>query len=407
MPITREGLSPGQRVAWYRVRRGMSQEVLAGLIGRTADWLGKIENDRAPLDRLSVIRSLADALDVSVLDLIDEGTDQQAKSGHDLEVQRVRSALLDSQQLSPLLARLRGDSKPPDLRALRRDIDYVMSAYQASAYGRMLRRLPDLLTRTHAATYEYGGDEQVTAQRLSALANQAAATILTKLGETDLAWISAQRGLKAAEQSGDDAIIGSLFRSVVHSLHSHQQPQASAEMTQQAADYIHDRMDWSSPNMLSIYGTLLLAGAVAAARSDDRLTTKAYLDEAQQAADRQGTDCNHLWTAFGPTNVSVHRVVTAMALGDVGIALDIGPRIDTSTLPVERRVRHAFEVANAHLRRNQQEDALAQLLKAERLSAEQVHHHVIPRQLVARMLRHKAGKQDQRLGELARRMKLL
>ncbi|WP_241481712.1 hypothetical protein [Nocardiopsis gilva] len=131
------------------------------------------------------------------------------------------------------------------------------------------------------------------------------------------------------------------------------------------------------------------------------------MDEAQQAADRQGKDSNHLWTAFGPTNVAVHRVVIAMALGDVGIALDIGPGIDTSALPVERRVRHAFEVANAHLRRNQQADALTQLLQAEKVSAEQVHHHVMARQLVVRMLRRKSGYQDQKLGALARRMQVL
>ncbi|CAM4197604.1 hypothetical protein NOGI109294_26975 [Nocardiopsis gilva] len=288
MPITPEGLSPGQRIAWYRVRRGMSQEVLAGLIGRTADWLGKIENDRAPLDRLSVIRSLADVLDVSVLDLIDKRTGRRVASRNDLDVQRLRSALLDYRQLSPLLARVQSDSKPTDLQALRQDIDYVMGAYQASGYGRMLRRLPDLLIRTHAATYEYSGDKQVTAQRLSALANQAVATILTKLGESDLAWISAQRGLKAAEQSGDDAIIGSLFRSVVHSLHSHEQPRASAEMTQQAADFIHVRMDWSSPRMLSIYGTLLLSGVVAAARSGDRTTAKAYFGRSSAGSGSPG-----------------------------------------------------------------------------------------------------------------------
>jgi transcriptional regulator with XRE-family HTH domain len=38
-------LSVGERIAWYRQRRGMSQEVLAGLVGRTADWLSKVENN--------------------------------------------------------------------------------------------------------------------------------------------------------------------------------------------------------------------------------------------------------------------------------------------------------------------------------------------------------------------------
>jgi hypothetical protein len=41
-------------------RRGISQEVLAGLVGRTTDWLSKVENGRANLERLSVIKSLAE-----------------------------------------------------------------------------------------------------------------------------------------------------------------------------------------------------------------------------------------------------------------------------------------------------------------------------------------------------------
>ncbi|WP_405114082.1 helix-turn-helix domain-containing protein [Micromonospora sp. NBC_01405] len=54
---TPNNLTFGERVAWYRYRRGVSREVLAGLIGHTAFWLGKIENNRIELDRLSVIKS--------------------------------------------------------------------------------------------------------------------------------------------------------------------------------------------------------------------------------------------------------------------------------------------------------------------------------------------------------------
>src|SRR5664279_5484408 len=67
-------LTIGERVAWYRRRRGLSQEVLAGLVGRTADWLGQVENNRMDLDRLSVITTLAAALDVSLGDLLAEPT---------------------------------------------------------------------------------------------------------------------------------------------------------------------------------------------------------------------------------------------------------------------------------------------------------------------------------------------
>ncbi|WP_256255518.1 helix-turn-helix domain-containing protein [Streptomyces sp. MUSC 14] len=39
-------LSIGERIAFYRKRRGYTQEVLAGLVGRSTDWLAKIETGR-------------------------------------------------------------------------------------------------------------------------------------------------------------------------------------------------------------------------------------------------------------------------------------------------------------------------------------------------------------------------
>jgi len=58
-----ETLTIGDRVAFYRRRRGQSQEVLAGLVGRTEDWLSRVENKKIELDRLSVISRFAEALD--------------------------------------------------------------------------------------------------------------------------------------------------------------------------------------------------------------------------------------------------------------------------------------------------------------------------------------------------------
>jgi len=65
-----DALTVSERVGWYRRSRGMTQEVLAGPVARTVDWLGMVENNRLHLDRLSVIKALADALVVTVDDLI-------------------------------------------------------------------------------------------------------------------------------------------------------------------------------------------------------------------------------------------------------------------------------------------------------------------------------------------------
>jgi hypothetical protein len=90
-------LSIGERVRWYRIRRGLSQEALAGLVGRTVDWLSKAERDVIPLDRLPVIKSLADALDVSLGDLLAEPSlvDWTPADAGPGSVPALRDALMD------------------------------------------------------------------------------------------------------------------------------------------------------------------------------------------------------------------------------------------------------------------------------------------------------------------------
>jgi hypothetical protein len=63
-------------------------------------------------------------------------------------------------------------------------------------------RLPDLLHRAQTAADNLDGDDQDQARRLLRLTYQLAATQLTKLGETDLAWIAADRGLAAVRPTG-------------------------------------------------------------------------------------------------------------------------------------------------------------------------------------------------------------
>jgi hypothetical protein len=158
--------------------------------------------------------------------------------------------------------------------------------------------------------------------------------------------------------------------------------------------------------MLSVYGSLFLTGAMAASRAEDRATTRAFLHEARESASRLGTDANHMWTAFGPTNVAIHQVNTAMELGDVQIALDIGPTLDTSALPTERQVRHALEVARAYSARNRRDEGLALVLDAERMAPEQVRHHFISRQLVLTWMRQQRTKPSLELAGLASRLRL-
>lgn len=402
-----QNLTIGERVAWYRRRRGLSQEILAARVGRTVDWLSKAENNRIELDRLSVIRALADALDVSIGDLLGEPVllDWTAESGR-RTVPALREALLDYQQLSPFLTQPT-TGEPPQLRDLHDEVTAVWSAYQDSRYGYVVATLPAILKDSQAAVRGYDGVERDRANHLLALTYQAAGVLLTKLGEADLAWIAAERGLAAAQQGGDPVIVGSLFRSVTHALLSTGRSEPARQLTTTAADYLQPGLATASPEYLSMYGTLFLAGAVAAARAEDRSVTRDFLAEAGETAARLGHDANHLWTAFGPTNVAIHRVTTAMDLGDVQVAVDLGPRVDASALPVERRVRHAMETARALSAWNRAEEALAILLEAEQVAPEQVRHHALSRQLVQSWVRRSRRKPSFQLTGLAQRLRVI
>jgi len=232
--------------------------------------------------------------------------------------------------------------------------------------------------------------------------------VLTKLGETDLAWIASERGLAAAQQADDPVVLGSLFRSVTHALHATGRFQAGVELAQAAADVLQPHLSSRADDaLLSVYGSLFLTGAIAASRAEDRQTTTAFLAEAQESANRLGRDANAMWTAFGPTHVAIHRMTAAMELGDVQVAVDLEPRVDASGLPIERRVRHAIETARAYSARNRRDDALGVMLEAEQLAPEQIKHHAISRQLVLSWLRNHRGPRSVALDNLARRLHLV
>ena len=59
----------GERIAYYRRRRGLSQVKLAGLLGRSESWLSQVERGVRSIDRISVLTQVAAALNVPVTEL--------------------------------------------------------------------------------------------------------------------------------------------------------------------------------------------------------------------------------------------------------------------------------------------------------------------------------------------------
>src|ERR1700730_10396070 len=64
-----ETMSVGDRIALHRKRRGLSQAVVAGLLGRSPQWLSNIERGLRPADRYSVLVPIAEILHVPLTQL--------------------------------------------------------------------------------------------------------------------------------------------------------------------------------------------------------------------------------------------------------------------------------------------------------------------------------------------------
>ena len=71
MPSDRE--AAGQRIARARRRRGLSQAVLAGLVGRSESWLSQVERGKRGVDSHSVLVRLAEVLRVDIEEFTGSG----------------------------------------------------------------------------------------------------------------------------------------------------------------------------------------------------------------------------------------------------------------------------------------------------------------------------------------------
>ena len=108
------------------------------------------------------------------------------------------------------------------------------------------------------AAYAHENDNRVRALGSLALTYQVAASTLTKLGEADLAWNASDRGIHVAQQSESPVVIGSLFRSVAHSLLATGAYAEAVQLTNDAAEFFQPHMAKATPTLLSVSGTMLL-----------------------------------------------------------------------------------------------------------------------------------------------------
>jgi len=398
-------LSIGERIAFYRARRQLTQRELAGLVGRSEEWVSSIERGRRQVRRLDVLTAVAAALRVTLPDLMGQPVLMEDEQGDD-DIPAVRDSLMAPRRLSRLLYRAQEATGPPDPAGVGRYAEQVWFEYQAGRLGRVVRALPGLIKSAQELEDNPGDSRRGWA--VSARVHHLASTTLSKVGEADLSWIAAERAMNAAEQADNPLVLASAARAGTHAFLANGRFEDALSLGETAAAWLRERMDDRDPEALSLYGMLHLRTAMAAARRQDRAAANTLLREATWASDRLGVDGNFWQTGFGPTNVELHRLAAALDLGDVAFVVDRAPRIDTSHMPVERTAAHLVDTGRALSLVARDDDALRTLLEAERVAPQLVKHSPVLRETVKSMYRRSpvtGGRRSSPLLGLAERVR--
>ena len=85
-----------------------------------------------------------------------------------------------------------------------------------------------------------------------------------------LAWLAADRSMQAARLSQEPLAVGSSARIITHALMADGHFGAATTVASSYAQHLATDLGNPTPESLSVYGSLLLRGALAAARAEDR-----------------------------------------------------------------------------------------------------------------------------------------
>ena len=200
----------------------------------------------------------------------------------------------------PLLTGASGVEGPgPTVGKLAVEVARAKRDYQGCRYGVVLEVLPRLLESARLASQTAEGDELLRVHALAADAYQVAGSVMLKFGDVGLAAFAADRSVEAAARSQDPVTLAASARAVTHALMSGGHAERATEIAAGAAKRFSAQVARPDDEALSVYGALLLRGAVAAAMNEDRAGAVELLDEAGEVGRRLGRDDNAHWTALG------------------------------------------------------------------------------------------------------------
>ena len=367
----------GRRVAYWRNRRKMSQQVFADRLGKSKSWVDKVERGVRRLDKFSVVYEIADVLQLDVQLLLGKDPERRPDSVNcidQVEVEEIRAALERYDQISAFFY---APPEPPPLAEMRKAVGHAWLTYQHAKYGVLARALPKLLRDAQAAdtALRRRTPSSRDAAHLLGQVYQIASSALRKLGEHELAWLAADRSI---------AVVAARRRPAARR-HRHLPGRAArcsrsgrARPALEVNVNIANRLAPGDGGEAPTPGAAVASTACCCCRArwppPGSATARpcATCSPAPRRRPRElGGDHNHYWTCFGPTNVQLHRAAAAVELGEGGwrwTSTSASTRGASRALLPERRAHHYLDIARGYAQVGDVDQASEMLLEGDRLA---------------------------------------
>jgi transcriptional regulator with XRE-family HTH domain len=348
------GETIGYQLRRLRRLRGLTQEALADRANVSRDLVAKLEQGRRHTARIASLASLARALDVELSALVGSATPVPESASRRSDPQLIGHGSAMRKPATTMMA----------ASAL---VDRVHHAYQTARYMEAAGLLSSVTDTVDALDAEAQANERREVLRLQTSVAIAAAKLSTKAGDAVAGRCAAERAREAAE-AAEDAIgqAAATYQLICALLRAERSEQAET-----LAVCFGEELRGAAPDTMTWRGALTLIGAIIAARRGYRAEAGRRLDHAEDLARRLGTDGNIGWTWFGPTNVMIHRVSAAVALGDPLGALATAQQIDVAAMPAGlcgRQAQVHLDSAWAHAQLREDALAVIHLLDVERVA---------------------------------------
>jgi hypothetical protein len=210
-----------------------------------------------------------------------------------------------------------------------------------------------------------------------------------RLGYVDLVSVALDRAVQAARVTGNPQLAAFIAEEHSQVFFATGAYRVGVKFMEQAHSEF-DGLAGGGEAGLAVAGSMYLRCAIMAAREPSlRGDAWGYLEQAREIGERIGRDTNHYGLIFGPSNVAIHGVATALELEDPDTAVRLSEDFTPPPgLPAERSSHHYIDVARARLLVGQPARALSTLETADKLSPQHTRNHPMARETVHALIRH-------------------